>query len=337
MRESNKTTEIILPNRIGDSVLSLPALLCLKQLQNKYNKNREITIYPPFHFFEVIWSFKLFETKLLEEISKVHSWFSPADETFFLSTSYKSLGIRTQKSYGENIQAKPLLKYNVDLPYLSITKTEEYLSPNLVEYLRTNFGFSIATIRIFGILKEMGYSEKQIIETFQFDNNSLELQVDELNTWSPTLAKNNYLVCCMEAAYGRKREAKRRWDESNYIELAEKLHRETSLLTVFVGTDTSYKIPQTLKSQQSLIDLRGKLTLVQLTQLIRHSKAYYGNDTGPLHIANLMKRPSIGIYLSTDPKDYGPIFKDLNKAIIKPQSLEKVSEELISSIQLQKV
>jgi ADP-heptose:LPS heptosyltransferase len=56
---------------------------------------------------------------------------------------------------------------------------------------------------------------------------------------------------------------------------------------------------------------------------MKFSKAYIGNDTGPLHLANLIQIPSLCIYLSTEPQTYGPIFADLNFPLINPKSLDE--------------
>lgn len=37
--------DIILPAKIGDAILSLPMLICLDQLNKKYNSNYEIKVY----------------------------------------------------------------------------------------------------------------------------------------------------------------------------------------------------------------------------------------------------------------------------------------------------
>ena len=325
-------TEIILPNRIGDAILSLPMLICLKQLQSKFGSaDEEIVIYPPFNLFEIIWSLKIFETATLDEIIKVHSWFAPAKQSFILDTSSRILGLRSQTVYGEKIKAKWFTKfYTQDLPFLPLEKTASHLPSELIEFLKNSFNLPLASIRYFGVLLKLNYSVAQIKQVFSFDcKNILNLQTD-LNYWEPKLAQNNYIVICMEAAYGRKHENKRRLPENYYLEISQKLYENHGLLSVFIGVEHKPKI---LPNSFSL-DLRGKLSLLQLAQLLKFSKAYLGNDTGPLHLANLLKTESFCIYLSTSPEIYGPIFPQFNHPINNPQSVSEILEIIKTKLQL---
>lgn len=313
-----------MPNRIGDAVLSLPMLICLKQLQNTFGPTEnKFIIYPPFRFFEIIWALKIFDIAALDEIVKVHSWFDPAEQTFILDTSSRIIGLRSKRAYGEKIKAKWFTQfYAEDLPFLALEKTNDTLPLELIDFLKSNFHLSLASIRYFGILLKLNYSLAQIKQVFCFDaKQSLNLEAD-LNYWEPKLTKDKYIVICMEAAYGRKRESKRRLPENHYFEISKKLYEKYSLISAFIGVEHKPKLPKEILKHS--IDLRGKLTLVQLAQLIKFSKAYLGNDTGPLHLANLLKTQSFGIYLSTEPETYGPIFPEFNYSIIKPNSLEEI-------------
>jgi|688.fasta_scaffold06590_16 hypothetical protein len=320
--------EILLPNRIGDAIMSLPAILCLKQLTEKYDQNKfQISLYPPTRLFEIVWSLDLFETKKLDEIQIFKSWINPSDRTIVLDSSSRHIGIRTKKSYGEIIPTKWSARFSVDLPYLDLDKTEAKLPKELINFLGNEYKLSLAIIRYFGLCLEMGFTTAQIIETFRLQKDFLEVMKRGLDDdapvkwlpWEPTLAKGSYLIFCMEAAYGTKREEKRRWQENNFIDLADKIYEEYKLLSVFIGTDKEVKLPK----KEYLVDMRQRLSLFQVAQLMEFSKAYIGNDTGPLHLANLIQIPSLCIYLSTEPQTYGPIFADLNFPLINPKSLDE--------------
>ncbi len=324
----SKSIYFVLPNRIGDAILSLPAILCFKQLNDlaDLQVKREITIFPPDNLFEIIWSLKICKTLNLEEIIKVHSWFKPLEEVFALDTSSRSFGIRAKQIHGEKIKQKWSTQfYTKDLKYLDLAHTTELLDTELINFLTQEKKLSLASIRYFGCILDLGYKVEQIKEVFAFDLNSLSFPIDGFNGWEPNLAKNNYVVFCMEAAYGRKQEAKRRWNEENYFKLAEYIYEKHGLLSIFIGLDKKPLIPNSAKY---IIDQRNKLTTVQLAQLMLYSKGYIGNDTGPLHLANLLKKPSVCIYLSTSPNNYGPIFPQLNFPIIQPENIEQTFETI---------
>jgi ADP-heptose:LPS heptosyltransferase len=308
--------EIILPNRIGDAILSLPALVCLKQLQEKFpDKTKNIVLYPPLVLHDLIDSLNIFETRKLDRLSKIGTWLHPAEKTFMLDSSSRYLGMRIQKSYGEVISNKWTARYNVNLPFLGLHRAEDELPEDFINYFRDKFAFSLATTRYFGIIENIGWSFEEIKTNFVFDENSLSIGKSYLNERLNNLPEN-YCVICMEAAYGRKREAKRRWDEDKFTATAKILYEEFHLPSVFIGLDnkSTLSLPQ-----EYFHDLRGKQSLHQLCRLLKFAKAYVGNDTGPLHLANLLTIPSVAIYLSTNPKEYGPIFGNLNFPAINPQ------------------
>ena len=85
----------------------------------------------------------------------------------------------------------------------------------------------------------------------------------------------------------------RRWGEKNIsLSLLRKLYKNYNLNSAFIGIDKSVPIPE----KPYFIDLRSNLNMASLTQVLKYSKGYIGNDTGPLHLANFMKKKSIGIY-----------------------------------------
>ena len=314
----SKSIYFVLPNRIGDAILSLPAVLCFKQLNDlaEPELKKEITIFPPDSLFEIIWSLKICKTLNLEEIIKVHSWFKPLEEVFSWNNSTQLIGLKAKQIYGEKVKSRWVSQfYTKDLKYLDLDKTAELLDPELIRFLKEEKKLSLASIRYFGCMLDLGYTTEQIKKVFDFDTNSFALPAEGFNGWEPNLIKNNYIVFSMEAAYGRKHEAKRRWNEENYFKIAEYIYEKHGLISVFIGLE---KLPLIPSSAKYIIDQRNKLTTVQLAQLMLHSKGYIGNDTGPLHLANLLKKPSVCIYLSTLPENYGPIFPQLNFPIIQP-------------------
>lgn len=322
--------DIVLPHRIGDSIMSLPSLLCLKQLFESYDSAdydgsplRKITLFSSNDMTEAFQSLNIFDVKQMSINTKIKSWFSPADLAFFLYTSSKNMGFRSKISYGEVNPHKKYARYSINRPYLSLSPDIDGMPQNLISFLKDNFGLSNCSIRSFWICLDLGFSDRQIIDTFDLSPDSLNLSLDI--TLKPPLVNINYLVFCMEAAYGKTKDTDRRWKEEYFYALAEKAHENYNLDSVFIGIDKSIPVPQ----NPYFIDLRSKLTMSSLIQVLKYSKGYVGNDTGPLHIANLLQKKSIGIYFRENSTwDYNPIFPHLNRVILKPDSPEEVFEAL---------
>jgi Glycosyltransferase family 9 (heptosyltransferase) len=336
-KELSVTIELVLPNRIGDAILSLPAVVALKQLQTAYGPvDQNVNLYAPSPLLEVIRSCNLFETRLLTPGVKFHSWIKPANQAFFLCASSEYIGLRARKTYGQRIPGKWYLNYDVHMPYMVIEACEDSMPPELVGFLQEKFGFSLASIRHFGICLELGYSVEQLIATFSFEPSHLHPHLSLLDSKLPVALPEHYVVFCLEAGYGSRREEKRRWDPETYIALAEQVYREFQLPTVFLGLQTAPILPEC----SYFMDLRQKLSILQAAQLLGNATLYIGNDSGLLHLANLMQVPSLGIYLTTTPQTYGPVFPHINTALRNPEAMEavwsKLCETFLSLLRIQR-
>jgi hypothetical protein len=313
--------EIVLPNRIGDTILTLPAIVCLKQLMEKYDPGRfDYELIATLPLTEILQALDLFKVRRMTRCLKIKSWLAPADKTFFLSTTTGNLGYRSRESHGLRMLNKKHLKFSVDMPYLSLPHTLSILPGDLVTYLKSEFEFTTAKIRHFGICLDMGYSVDQIRQTFRFDTKSLAINKDFV-AWQPSMSAQ-YLVFCMEAASGRiKNNSDRVWKEECFFDLAERAFEKYGLHAAFIGISNLPELPE----KPYFVDFRGKLSLKQTAMLLHYSCGYVGNDTGPSHLSNLMKKNSITIYMRQDAlHDFGPLFPHLMTKFFKPQTSEEI-------------
>jgi len=311
MKTNREKIDIILPSRIGDCILSFPALLCLKQLVDKFpEKNQKITIFSTSVLTEILKKLNLFEVKQFSNIQKLRTVFNPSDKAIFLHTTMDNHGFFAKKTYGININGKKI-SYQNDMPYLYVDQTHKYMPEKLFNYLKETFNFSTITISMFGMLLEIGFSLEEIIDTFKFNEASLNFE-KEITSWKPEI--QNYVVICMEAAYGSKGDADRRFDSKLYFEVARHIYEKFGLKSVFIGINNKIS----LLESNYIYDFRKKIDFVQLAQLMKYSKGYLGNDTGPLHLANLMKKYSLGIYsrVTAMKINYYPVFNNLNTPVL---------------------
>lgn len=319
MNKKNETIDIILPSRIGDCILSFPALLCLKQLiERQSDKNLKIRLFSTNKLTEIIDKLNLFEVKQYNNFAKIKSFINPSNKAIFLEPSMRNLGFFAKKTYGIEISQKKL-KYSVNMPYLHTEQAPKYIEEKLLNFLADKYKFSICSIIYFRMLLELDFSSEDIIDTFDFTDDSLNFEIK--NTKKEQNIKN-YMVFCMEAAYGGKHDADRRFNEEKYFEIAKEIYDKFGFNSAFIGIDDCIKLP----AVDYIIDFRKKLDFLELAQLMKSSKGYIGNDTGPLHLANLMKSPSLGIYARENTiKNYGPIFSNLNTVSLNIPSLDEVN------------
>ena len=247
------------------------------------------------------------------------SHLKPADVAFFPETINTNWGYKAKVTYGLTNNCKKAIKFNNEMSFINLKKFREFLPAELISFLLDKCHLSLYSISLFGILLELGYTTKQITDTFKLSHNSLVL--NNFNGFSHPVMKEKYVIFCMEAAYGRKGDAFRRWAENNYIKIANKCYEDFGFKSVFVGVNQNFKLPD----KPNFIDLRKQVDLFQLAQVIKSSVYYIGNDTAPLHIANIMNRPSIGVYFREESlSEFSPVFPELNTRIFSPQSSDDV-------------
>jgi ADP-heptose:LPS heptosyltransferase len=318
----NKRIDIILPWRIGDAILNIPMLVCIKQLNEKYNDNNKIRIIAQPFLSKLYAPLDIFECKRLTVGRKTISHLKPADIAFFIETINVNWGYTAKTKYGLTNSFKKIIKFDYELPFMNINKFMDFLPEELVSFLQTKYGLSQYSISLFGILLELGYTAEQIIDTFNFSPDCLDLS--NFNVFLNPVMNEKYVVFCMEAAYGKKGDANRRWDETYYIEIANRCFEDLNLKSIFVGINQDFKLPD----EPNFIDLRKQLNLFQLAQVLKSSVCYIGNDTAPLHIANIMQRPSIGAYfMKHSLTDFSPVFPELNTQVYCPQAPEDLYEK----------
>ncbi len=329
---------IIFPTRIGDSILSLPVIVCLQQLNEKYNSNLDVNvlIYP--YLLKLFASLKCLNVRSMNLAEKLKSRAIPADRAFFIETTYKNFGYHSKKSYGIENSFKKFLKFSVQPRYLQYSSNQLFLTyenlktflpGNLLEFLTDKYGFSLSSISLFGICLELGYSEKQIIDTFNFSSDLFSL--DEFNDESLAIPEKPYLIFCIEAGYSKKHMDERCWEIEKYFEMAEKCYRDFGYKIVFIGMNRGISLPD----KNYIEDYRGKLNLFQLACLLKKSAGYVGNDTGPLHIANLMKKRSVAAYFAENNKlGFGPIFAGLNTQVFQPESVDDFYSYIVKTMQI---
>lgn len=318
MKIKTQNIDIVLSNRIGDSILSLPALICLKQMIEKSNPlNYKVRIVSTNLMTELYKKFNIFEFIQMNLLNKAMTWINSPDKVLFLQASGKTKYYKGKVTYGKNFLKD---RYDQNLVYLKTDSQE--LDPELYEFLTSICNFSPAVARYFGICNTFGYSSEDIISAFKFNIESFNLMEAYSNKLAPA---DRYVVFCLEAGNNKEHCKRRRWKESNYFDIAEYLYSKHNISSVFIGKSNNPEIPQ----NSYFFDLRNKLNILELSDIIKNSLGYIGNDTGLLHLANLMKRKSISVY-AEEPTAiyYAPIFSDKNMAFIQPQNIDKVIESI---------
>lgn len=304
----------MLPNRVGDAILSLPLILCLRKLAADCGpagcRVEAVTCSP---LVEIFGAVGVTDVTQMGLGAKLRSWLAPPDKAFFLIATSKNFGFHARSTYGLRQRNKLLGRYTHDLRCLK----GEPLPTDLDRYLIMECRLPRYSAEQFGIALELGYTVEQVCSSFSFSRKSLPVDRSRLAVEQTVAAP--YLVCCMEAAYGRgRRNDQRRWVAEHHLSVAKKLRERHGCRIAFIGLAADPPIPE----QDGFLDLRGRLSLWQLFQLMAGAAGYVGNDTGPLHLANLAGIPSVGIYSSED--HHAPLFGESNTVVMRPAGPDDV-------------
>ena len=103
----------------------------------------------------------------------------------------------------------------------------------------------------------------------------------------------------------------RNWSAEGYAAVIEHAWRQHGLTTVLTGGGSTQERElgeriQSLCSAEVVIDVIGETSLKGLLALIRDARAVIAPDSGPVHMANALGAPVVGLYATTNPERAGP-------------------------------
>ena len=123
-----------------------------------------------------------------------------------------------------------------------------------------------------------------------------------------TYQTENYYCLAPASVWFTKQAPKEIW-----LKLIAKLSAENSTIYLLGGPDDK-ELCEEIKAKtnaEKVVNLAGKLSLMQSAALIKSAKRNYVNDSGPLHLASAMNAPVTAFFCSTTPLfGFGPLSDD---------------------------
>ena len=124
--------------------------------------------------------------------------------------------------------------------------------------------------------------------------------------------------------------AVKEWPIGHFGALTKRLvEAKQYVVLIAAGDSAKAQAIKDLVKSDAVLDMTGQTSLEELIELIRGSKLFISADTGPLHIANALKRPLIGLYGTTSPERTGPYGGDYVHCIVSPTSKATPENPLI--------
>lgn len=142
-----------------------------------------------------------------------------------------------------------------------------------------------------------------------YENEDLTFPFSKKNLLSVSKYSSHFIM-----APGASKETKK-WTIEGFGTLAKKLYDEYNIKTILIGGDSDFLRCEKINkiSDNSCINLAGKLSLKESGALLSISKLLITNDSGPFHIARGVKCPTYVIFGPTDPNMFE--YDNYNKLI----------------------
>lgn len=144
---------------------------------------------------------------------------------------------------------------------------------------------------------------------------------------SLALASGDYIVLAPGARW-----AVKEWPIPHFIDLCQRLVNDGQNVVLIGAPSDQEKGRAIVEAVASphVIDMTGHTSLTELIELIRSAKLYISADTGPLHLANALKKTLISLYGTTSPERTGPYGGDHVHIIVSPTSKATPTEPLVN-------
>ena len=101
------------------------------------------------------------------------------------------------------------------------------------------------------------------------------------------------------------------WPIDNFIELLIKFRKNKKFsksIFIIIGAIDEKKMKKLINNKNiNLLDLVGKIDLIEMYYLMQKSNLFIGNDSGLMHLAALADVPTVGLFGPSDIRKYSPI------------------------------
>lgn len=110
------------------------------------------------------------------------------------------------------------------------------------------------------------------------------------------------------------------WPTQRFAAIIEKISKELNLSVVGAGIASESILVDQLRQYTSvpLLNLAGQTNIPELVALLKNARLVISNDTGPGHLAQALKIPTVLIFGHTNPLRVGPYKKPENVAAVDP-------------------
>jgi ADP-heptose:LPS heptosyltransferase len=110
---------------------------------------------------------------------------------------------------------------------------------------------------------------------------------------------------------------RRHWSEQNFAQVGDALAEDGYQLAIIGMPGEREKVERIVQSLNAPAhNLAGQLSLKALTGLLSRAEILIANDSGPLHLAEALDTPSVGIYWAGNMINFGPVTTSFHRQLL---------------------
>ncbi len=130
-------------------------------------------------------------------------------------------------------------------------------------------------------------------------NKKITLKIDEQarQTMNQVLARENITAADILIGIHPGGLLSRRWPKERFRQVIEELRQRVTCKFVLTGSKDEFRLAEDLAgaNKSQIINLAGKLTILELEALVERCRIFLTNDTGPMHLAAVLNTPLVAI------------------------------------------
>jgi len=175
--------------------------------------------------------------------------------------------------------------------------------------------------------------------TINISAEDLKLPVNVIDTnWAKEQLKSNQQWIAINPMASTQEKT---WATENYITLIDELqknHPEYQIILTGGASEKEMTLNKVIQTQtkSNCLNLVGQTTLTQLAAILQQVNLLIAPDTGPLHLANAVATPMIGLYAVTRPEYIGPYHQQQHCINKYPQAAKQFMQSSAEQLPWQK-
>ena len=300
MIKNFKNILVVRTDKLGDVILTTPALQCLREA---YPKARITLLVAP-ALREIVESNPFIDEILVDDRTGEHKWlFGFIKLVLFLRKKKFDLAINYHTKKRTNV-----LCFLAGIPHRTGYKNNKFgflLTHPIVD--KRHWGEKHESEYCLDVLRylDVSVARKEFFVTIS----------KEAEDWLDAFLKKNNIASSdrVIVIHPGASDPARRWPGYYFAELIRLIHTVYPSCFIIIGNKDIHSIAENFIQSGStpIIDLTGKTNLSQLASLIKRSDLLISNDSGPVHLATGLSRPVVAIFTRNqkgiNPKRWGPL------------------------------